>query len=531
MLRYSDRPMLGASEEQHVFFLNNVENVTNPDQFNQVLGNLLSSLQNQTALGDSELKFKTGEAMVSSFERVFALSQCSPDLSQLSCFNCLGDFINMLPSCCANRKGSRVVGPSCNIRYEIYRFYSLPSVPPPSPIVPPPLPSTNSSSIPGKGSNTAKIVIIIVIPAVILIALAIIFCILFRRRKSIWRKASVSSSSAHASEDDSVSLQFDFDTIKEATHNFSEHNKLGQGGFGIVYKGRLGNGQEIAVKRLSMNSGQGDEEFKNEVLLLAKLQHRSLVRLLGFCLEKEEKLLIYEFVPNASLDHFLFDPIKRTYLNWEKRYKIITGVARGILYLHEDSRLRIIHRDLKASNILLDADMNPKISDFGMARLFEVDQTQGDTSRIAGTYGYMAPEYALHGFISVKSDVFSFGVLVLEIITGRKSRDFHNGENNEDLLTFVWRNWRQDMVLEIVDSSLSMGSRTEIQRWIHIGLLCVQETAEDRPTMSSVVLMLSSQSLTFAMPSHPAFVTRSGISPHFGPVKDRSTIRSSLISE
>ncbi|KAF5786445.1 putative protein kinase RLK-Pelle-DLSV family [Helianthus annuus] len=226
--------------------------------------------------------------------------------------------------------------------------------------------------------------------------------------------------------------------MKAATNDFSQENKLGAGGFGPVYRGRLEDGHEIAVKRLSKNSGQGDLEFKNEVLLVAKLQHRNLVRLLGFSIKGNERLLIYEYMQNASLDNFLFDPTKRMFLDWEKRYNIINGVAKGLLYLHEDSRLKIIHRDLKASNVLLDEEMNAKIADFGMAKLFKPDETQGNTNRIVGTYGYMAPEYAMHGQFSVKSDVFSFGVLVLEMITGQKNQHFRNGENIEDLLSFAW---------------------------------------------------------------------------------------------
>ncbi|GLT30986.1 hypothetical protein SLA2020_057550 [Shorea laevis] len=195
--------------------------------------------------------------------------------------------------------------------------------------------------------------------------------------------------------EDVESLQYDFDTIRTATSNFSDENKLGQGGFGAVYKGRLDNGQEIAVKRLSIGSGQGELEFKNEVQLVAKLQHMNLVKLHGFCLEGIERLLVYEFVPNSSLDRFLFDPIKRKELDWRTRYKIIGGIVRGILYLHEDSQFRIIHRDLKASNIFLDVDMNPKISDFGMTRLFVVNKIEDATSKVVGTYGYMAPEYII----------------------------------------------------------------------------------------------------------------------------------------
>ncbi|XP_011007880.1 PREDICTED: G-type lectin S-receptor-like serine/threonine-protein kinase B120 isoform X2 [Populus euphratica] len=226
------------------------------------------------------------------------------------------------------------------------------------------------------------------------------------------------------------------DVINEATKQFSDENKLGQGGFGPVYRGTLEDGKEVAVKRLSRTSGQGQREFLNEVLLIARLQHRNLVRLLRCCLEKNEKLLIYEYMPNKSLDVFLFGSRNGVLLDWQRRLSIINGIARGLLYLHEDSRLRIIHRDLKASNILLDYEMNPKISDFGMARIFDGNQSEANTNRIVGTYGYMAPEYAMAGLFSVKSDVFSFGVLLLEIISGKKNVGFHLSEEGESLLTF-----------------------------------------------------------------------------------------------
>ncbi|KAL6197538.1 hypothetical protein ACLB2K_033146 [Fragaria x ananassa] len=178
---------------------------------------------------------------------------------------------------------------------------------------------------------------------------------------------------------------FDFDTIIAATDHFSRINELGHGGFGSVYKGKLPNEQNVAVKRLSKTSGQGIEEFKNEVVLIARLQHRNLVKLLGCCIKGEERILVLEYMPNKSLDSFLFDHTRRSFLDWERRFEIINGIARGILYLHQDSRLRIIHRDLKPSNVLLDAEMNPKISDFGMARIFHGNQIQDKTSRIVGT--------------------------------------------------------------------------------------------------------------------------------------------------
>ncbi|XP_039140365.1 G-type lectin S-receptor-like serine/threonine-protein kinase At4g27290 [Dioscorea cayenensis subsp. rotundata] len=199
-------------------------------------------------------------------------------------------------------------------------------------------------------------------------------------------------------------------------------NKLGQGGFGPVYKGKLEGGLEIAVKRLSRNSLQGIDEFKNEALLITKLQHRNLVRLLGCCMDMDERMLIYEYMPNKSLDSLLFGREKTINIDWQTRYQIILGVARGLLYLHQKSRVTIIHRDLKAGNVLLDETMNPKISDFGMARTFCGDDTTTKTRKVDGTYGYMAPEYAMDGIFSVKSDVFSFGVMVLEIVSGQKIR-------------------------------------------------------------------------------------------------------------
>ncbi|KAK4590315.1 hypothetical protein RGQ29_020745 [Quercus rubra] len=178
---------------------------------------------------------------------------------------------------------------------------------------------------------------------------------------------------------------FSFESISVATNNFSTENKLGEGGFGPVYKGKLSDGPEIAIKRLSRSSGQGLVEFKNEVILVAKLQHTNLVRLLGFCIQEEEKLLIYEFMPNKSLDFFLFDSTKKHLLSWRTRFNIIEGIAQGLVYLHKYSRLRVIHRDLKASNILLDEEMNPKISDFGMAKLFGSKGLEENTNRIVGT--------------------------------------------------------------------------------------------------------------------------------------------------
>ncbi|CDP16410.1 unnamed protein product [Coffea canephora] len=307
---------------------------------------------------------------------------------------------------------------------------------------------------------------------------------------------------------------FSLERILAATNNFSDTNKLGRGGFGPVYKGIFPGEKEIAIKRLSSHSGQGMEEFRNEVVLIAKLQHRNLVRLLGYCIQGPEKILLYEYMPNKSLDTFIFDEGRCIILDWNMRFNIILGIARGLLYLHQDSRLRIIHRDLKTSNILLDEEMNPKISDFGLARIVQGKETEANTIKVVGTYGYMSPEYAIEGLFSVKSDVFSFGVIILEIVSGkRNTAGFYQSEEALSLLGYAWRLWQERKALDLVDKRLLESCNgTEVMKSINIGLLCVQDDPSDRPTMSNVLIMLSSETTTLPSPNQPAFVGRRRIS-------------------
>ncbi|KAK9092255.1 hypothetical protein Syun_027166 [Stephania yunnanensis] len=266
---------------------------------------------------------------------------------------------------------------------------------------------------------------------------------------------------------------FYLDTIMLATERFSLANKLGFGGFGPVYKVSCRDGREIV----------------------------------SCCVEEDEKMLIYEYMPNKSLDFLLFDRTEAH--QWTGEYDIILflGLLGGSFYLHQDSIIRIVHRDLKASNILLDASMNPKISDFGMARIFGGNQTEGNTNRVVGTFGYMSPEYAMDGLFSAKSDVFSFGVLLLEIISGKKNTGFYCEDPSMNLIKHAWKLWRDGTPLELVDHAMGASfPEQEVVKFIQVGILCVQENAGDRPTMSTVILMLSNDSTTIPTPEQPAFI-------------------------
>ncbi|XP_039060284.1 putative receptor-like protein kinase At4g00960 [Hibiscus syriacus] len=511
VVHYADHSFFGTLELEPAVAVYNTGNITsNLTEFDTVWESLIDSVVRKASNGSSSLKYATGEADLRAFQRIYSLVQCTPDLSEQRCDYCLRQSASRYESCCHGKQGGVVRRPSCYFRWDLYPFYTAnasttaslspppsPSSPPPPAASPPPQSVESEIRKEGGGISSRTIIVIVVLSVIFMAVLVILGVVLPKRIKK--KKQDDQNSKTHVE-----SLQIDFNVVRVATENFSDANMLGRGGFGPVYKGKLEDGREVAIKRLSENSGQGTREFKNEVMLLAKLQHRNLVKLLGFSFEKRERVLIYEFLPNSSLDHFIFDPVKRLLLNWDKRYKIIEGTAKGLVYLHEDSQYRIIHRDLKAANILLDEQMNPKISDFGMAKLFAVDQTRADTSKIVGTYGYMAPEYAWHGQYSVKSDVYAFGVLVLEIISGHKINSFSN-QVGDSLLTHAWKNWNEGTALEFVDPILRDGSRREIMRCIHLGLLCVQENIAYRPTMASVVLMLSSYSMSLPVPSRPAF--------------------------
>uniref|UniRef100_A0A1J3I335 Cysteine-rich receptor-like protein kinase 17 n=2 Tax=Noccaea caerulescens TaxID=107243 RepID=A0A1J3I335_NOCCA len=530
LVRYCNRsvPGLLVLEPYQVLF-NNTEIEKNiQKEFESVRDGLMLRM-----ITNSSSKYYAKDvAPVPLYGNMSVLMLCTPDISSRDCKLCLESSVNYYKRWYPWKRGVIILRPSCFFRWELYtfsgtniRFSPWPSQPP----SPPPSVS-NLTNIPKKDTRFSRGILaaIVVVIFVFIVLIAIGVAIFKGRKEKQETELPTESIQFDLKTIEVESIQFDLKTIEAATSNFSERNKLGQGGFGEVYKGMLMNGTEIAVKRLSKTSGQGEVEFKNEVVVVAKLQHRNLVRLLGFSLQGEEKILVYEFVHNKSLDYFLFDHDKRIQLDWTVRCHIIGGITRGILYLHQDSRLKIIHRDLKASNVLLDSDMNPKISDFGMARIFGMDQTQENTSRIVGTYGYMSPEYAMHGQYSMKSDVYSFGVLVLEIISGKKNSSFYQTDGAHDLVSYAWRLWSNGTPLDLVDPVIIDNcQRNEVVRCVHVGLLCVQEDPVERPTLSTIVLMLTSNTVTLPVPREPGLFFES--KPTEDPLDSYQSIKSKSV--
>ncbi|CAJ2638695.1 unnamed protein product [Trifolium pratense] len=512
ILRYSNHNFFGKlTTDPSWYNISGSENINNPQELEKAEDNMQSLIKEATL--DTKNLFAMGEFNLSTNKKRYGMVQCSRDLNDKQCNQCLGAMLDKVPKCCGTKIGWQVLAPSCLIKYDDFKFYEL-------------IYQTSTPLAAGQGGSKKSNTLIIIIVIVLVAAVALMSCCIY----FIWRlnhsnkdgleSETISISLHDRKENDSINSNLPIIPliwIKQSTNNFSELCKLGEGGFGPVYKGNLVDGTEVAIKRLSITSGQGSQEFKNEVIFIAKLQHRNLVRLLGCCIEDNEKLLVYEYMPNSSLDFHLFgtNDEKRKLLDWKLRLNIINGIAKGLLYLHEDSRLRVIHRDLKASNVLLDQEMNPKISDFGLARAFEKDQAQENTRRVVGTYGYMSPEYAMEGLYSVKSDVFSFGVLLLEIICGQRNSGFYLGEHGQSLLIYSWNLWHEGKSLELVDPILKETYiANEVVRCIHIGLLCVQEDAIDRPTMSNVVVMFASDTMALPNPNHPAFSVGRNVKEH-----------------
>ncbi|PIN19658.1 Serine/threonine protein kinase [Handroanthus impetiginosus] len=421
---------------------------------------------------------------------VYVLADCWKTVSASGCRACLENASASLLGCLPASEG-RALNTGCFMRYSDTNFLN---------------------PVPGNGRSRGRIEVIVIaaISAVTILVIGTFFGYYMWKNKTIEMKRKGDVEKLAKTLNDS-SLNFKYSTLEKATGSFDEANKLGQGGFGIVYKGLLQDGREIAVKRLFFNNKHRAADFYNEVNIVSSVEHKNLVRLLGCSCSGPESLLVYEFLPNKSLDCFIFDSSAGKALNWEKRFEIIIGIAEGLVYLHENTRTRIIHRDIKASNILLDSKHRAKIADFGLARSFQEDKSHISTA-IAGTLGYMAPEYLAHGKLTEKADVYSFGVLLLEIITGRQNNNrSKTSDYTGSLATITWKKFQQRTVDELFDPNLiqhnydNVDIKNEILRVVHVGLLCTQEISSLRPSMSKALLMLVNKEHLPA-PTNPPFM-------------------------
>ncbi|XP_022773677.1 cysteine-rich receptor-like protein kinase 42 [Durio zibethinus] len=420
---------------------------------------------------------------------VYALAQCWKSVPAEGCSKCLQKAAKAVRGCVPKEEG-RGMNNGCYLRYSTKKFYN-----------------EGGEAVHDHGLSGIAVIIAILsaTSAFLMLSLSaayVTYARLSKRKKELKNLGQISISF------DKSWLKFKYETLEKATDYFSLSRKLGQGGAGSVFMGILPNGKTVAVKRLIYNTRQWVEEFFNEVNLISGIQHKNLVKLLGCSIEGPESLLVYEYVPNKSLDQFIFDEKRAKLLDWKQRFDIIVGTAEGLAHLHGGgSQIRIIHRDIKSSNVLLDENLNPKIADFGLVRCLATDKSHHSTG-VAGTLGYMAPEYLVRGQFTEKADVYSFGVLVLEIVCGKRNTTFTMDSGS--LLQTVWTLYRSNKLAEAVDSCIRNEiSAKEAPNVLQIGLLCTQASVPSRPSMAQVVHMLTDKDCEIPIPNQPPFLNAS----------------------
>ncbi|PKA62318.1 Cysteine-rich receptor-like protein kinase 42 [Apostasia shenzhenica] len=495
-LEYSDRNVSSNSVEDGDTFA--CSNFTVGGSAQETFRNLTTDLVGNLTAAAYLMKdyYAVGSVPVSPGLTVYGMAQCWRSLNASGCRECLEQGKQSIISKCLPADDAKAMNAGCFLRYSTKPFYL----------------TASAGGGGGRGSSSTGHRVTIAVSTVL--AAIVVIGLVF-----LWRMRRSSSICGQDAENEGVNreiiksitksqLSFKYEDLSKATCDFSQNNKLGQGGFGAVYKGILPDGREIAVKRLFFNTRQWVDQFFNEVTLINQVQHKNLVKLLGCSVEGPESLLVYEYLRNSSLDNYLFDSFKKTELSWERRLDIIVGTAEGLAYLHNASVVRIIHRDIKASNILLDNRFKPKISDFGLARYFAEDQSHLSTG-LAGTFGYMAPEYIVHGQLTEKADIYGYGVLVLEIITGRKNQNsISTSVEGHSLMQQIWQQYNSDSLMALLDPDLEgRCSEEEALKVFKVGLLCVQASPTLRPPMWKVVEMLNSRSKQLPNPTQPPFLS------------------------
>ncbi|KAH0696729.1 hypothetical protein KY290_014126 [Solanum tuberosum] len=419
---------------------------------------------------------------------VYGMAICWNTLDEKACSDCLSNASTAVLDCLPSIE-ARSLSVGCYFRYSEFES------------------SNGSNFFNSKGAIFMYLVFILVAVGVCIIAILVGYIVgttLHEKRVKHQTKHNGDSSDLESSVM-KRSLHFKYSTLEKSTDNFSEERKIGQGGFGEVFKGTLPDGREIAIKRMFLTTKIRNEEISNEIDIIGQAQHQHLVRFLGCCFTADDSFLVYEYLENKSLDLILFDPKKKKELDWKKRLKIVEGTAEGLEYLHNDCQVRIIHRDIKPSNILLDSKYRPKIADFGLARV-NIREKGSAPLVIAGTFGYMAPEYLAQGQLTDKVDVYSFGVLMLEIVSGREFNKIPADDTLDTLVTIAWKHFKEKRAYRIIDPSMEIEDVNEVVRVVQIALLCTQESPIMRPDMSTIIKLLTQENLEVPVPSKPPFI-------------------------
>ncbi|XP_048492762.1 proline-rich receptor-like protein kinase PERK15 [Beta vulgaris subsp. vulgaris] len=469
--------------------------VSDKDEFNQVLTAAVSRPINQAAFNTSKGGFDTGITTNSSANvTLYCLAQCTPDILGIPCHKCLVAALGNLVD--EGKTKMSLFMPSCQVMYSLAPFFTIGKRTPsssPVPTIDSP-PNVPYAQVPSVSQRKSKLFIAVGVAAALglLVFLFAVWFWLRKRKASEERKQDESFVGQIKEISNNVHSTFTYEDLALATENFSSVNLVGQGGFGYVYKGVLSNGKEIAVKQLKTGSSQGEREFQAEIETISRVSHKHLVSLFGYCIYGDQRMLVYEFIPNKTLEfHLHGEGIEP--MSWATRLKIAVGSAKGLAYLHEDCHPKIIHRDIKAANILIDDQFEAKVADFGLAKFF-LDTDTHVSTRVVGTFGYLAPEYAASGKLTEKSDIFSFGVVLLELITACRPLDRARLFMVDNIVE--WARPLLTQALEggsfndLVDPSLKDYIPCEMARMIACAAACVQVSAIQRPRMSEVVLAL-----------------------------------------